>query len=181
MKGLGVGLLVLGFLSAPCGRASGASSPTGPRPAAALDGAWVGTIHLGAVNLRLVLKIKRAGAGWTATVDSVDQHASDIPVETVTLDGDRLALSLPKINGSYEARLDGDRLVGTFKQNGAALPLELEKTAKPPVVTARPQGPKRPLPYEEIDVSVENRAAGVSLACTLTEPRGRDPSALSCW
>jgi pimeloyl-ACP methyl ester carboxylesterase len=175
VKGLVVGLLVLGFVSAPGGRASAASSPAGPRPAATLDGAWVGTLHLGAVNLRLVLKIKRAGAGWTATVDSIDQRANDIPVDTVTLDGDKLKLALPKINASYEGRLDGDRLVGTFKQNGAALPLELEKTARPPVTTARPQEPKRPLPYEELDVSVENRAAAITLACTLTEPRGKGP------
>ena len=151
------------------------SSPAAPRPAITLDGAWVGPLHVGAINLRLVLKIKRAGAGWTATVDSLDQHATDIPVDKVTVDGDQLTLALPKINASYQARMSGDRLVGTFKQNGAALPLELERTAKPPVVTARPQEPKRPLPYAEIDLSVENRAAGVALACTLTEPHGKGP------
>src|SRR5205807_2148087 len=147
----------------------------GPHPGARLEGTWMGTLHLGAINLRLVLKIKRAGAGWTATVDSPDQHASDIPVQTVTLEGDQLTLALPKINGSYEGRLEGERLVGTFKQNGMTLPLDLEKTAKPPVVTVRPQEPKRPLPYEEIDVSVASSAAGVTLACTLTEPRGKGP------
>jgi pimeloyl-ACP methyl ester carboxylesterase len=57
------------------------------------------------------------------------------------------------------------------------LPLELEKTANPPVASARPQEPKRPLPYDEIDVSVENRAGGITLACTLTEPRGKGPFA----
>jgi pimeloyl-ACP methyl ester carboxylesterase len=127
------------------------------------------------MNLRLVLKIKRTGAGWTATLDSLDQHASDIPVETVTVDGDKVTLALPKINGSYEGRRDGDRLVGTFKQNGVTLPLQLEKTDKPPAITARPQEPKRPLPYEEIEVSVASAAAGVTLSCTLTEPRGKGP------
>jgi len=179
VKGLVVGLLVLGFVSAPGCRAgaapSAASSTAGPRPAPALDGAWVGTLHVGAMTLRLVLKIKRAGAGWTATVDSLDQHATDIPVDTVTVDGGKLTLALPKINGSYEGRIDGDQLVGTFTQNGAALPLDLVKTAKPPTITARPQEPKRPLPYEELDVSVTNRAAGITLACTLTEPRGKGP------
>ena len=93
----------------------------------------------------------------------------------MTFDGDKLTLALPKINGSYEGRLDGDRLVGTFKQNGVTLPLELEKTANPPVITARPQEPKRPLPYDELQVSVASSAAGVTLACTLTEPRGKGP------
>ncbi len=174
-----VGLLALGFVSAAGGPAAGGPSvppsQAGPRPAARLDGAWVGTLHVGGLKLRLVLKIARAAAGWTATVDSVDQHAGDIPVDTVSIVGDQLTLSLPKINASYQARIEGDRLVGTFKQNGAALPLELDKTAKPPVITARPQEPKGPLPYAELDVSVENRAAGVTLACTLTEPRGKGP------
>ena len=184
MKGLVVGVLVLGLVSTLGGRARGApgaaSAPAAPaaarpRPAATLDGAWLGTLHLGAMNLRLVLKIKRAAAGWTATVDSPDQHASDIPVESVTFDGDTLTLALPKINGSYEGRLDGERLVGTFKQNGVTLPLVLEKTAKPPAITARPQEPKRPLPYEEVEVNVASSAPGVTLSCTLTEPRGKGP------
>jgi pimeloyl-ACP methyl ester carboxylesterase len=135
----------------------------------------MGTLHFGGMNLRLVLKIKRAAAGWTATVDSPDQHASDIPVDTVTVEGDQLKLALARINGSYEARIEGDRMVGTFKQNGVALPLELQKTTTPPAVTPRPQEPKRPLPYEELDVNVSNVTAGVMLACTLTEPRGKGP------
>jgi uncharacterized protein len=179
VKGLFIGLLVLGLITTLEWRGGAAPSvaadPAGKHPAATLEGAWLGTLHLGAINLRLVLKIKRAGAGWTATVDSLDQHATDIPVETVTLDGNKLTLALPKINGSYEGRLVGERLVGTFTQNGVTLPLELAKTAKPPVVTARPQEPKRPLPYEELDVSVASSAAGVTLACTLTEPRGKSP------
>ena len=46
-------------------------------------------------------------------------------------------------------------LIGTFTQHGVSLPLDLQKTANPPVVTLRPQTPKRPLPYDEIEVSVE--------------------------
>ena len=141
----------------------------------------MGTLHFGGMNLRLVLKIKRAAAGWTATVDSPDQHASDIPVDTVTVEGDQLKLALARINGSYEARIEGDRMVGTFKQNGVALPLELQKTTTPPAVTPRPQEPKRPLPYEELDVNVSNVTAGVMLACTLTEPRGKGPFGASRW
>jgi pimeloyl-ACP methyl ester carboxylesterase len=136
---------------------------------------WMGTLHAGGVNLRLLLKIKPAPGGWAATADSIDQHVADIPVDSVTLAGDKVKLTLSTINGSYQARLDGDRLIGTFTQHGVSLPLDLEKTAHPPVVTLRPQTPQRPLPYDEIDVSVENAAAGVTLACTLTEPRAKRP------
>jgi pimeloyl-ACP methyl ester carboxylesterase len=142
-----------------------------------LEGAWLGTIHFGGASLRLVLKIKPAPGGWAATADSIDQHVADIPVESVTLEGDKLKVVLSKVDASYEARLAGDRLAGTFTQHGASLPLDLEKTANPPVVRPRPQNPKRPLPYDEIEVSVENTSAGITLACTLTEPGGKGPFA----
>ncbi len=178
-KRLGVGLLVLGCAALFGCRASAppavATSPAGPAPAAALDGLWLGTLHAGVVNLRLLLKIKRASGGWSATADSIDQHVADIPVDSVTVEGDKVKLLLSTINGSYEARLDGDRLIGIFTQHGLALPLDLEKTAHPPVVTLRPQTPRRPLPYDELEVSVANPAAGVTLACTLTEPRAKGP------
>jgi len=140
-----------------------------------LDGAWLGTLHAGGVNLRLLLKIKPAPGGWAATADSIDQHVAGIPVDSVTVEGDKVKLILSTINGSYEARLVGDTLSGTFRQNGVSLPLELEKTDHPPAVTLRPQNPQRPLPYDEIDVSVQNPTAGVTLACTLTEPRAKGP------
>ncbi len=140
-----------------------------------LDGAWIGTLHAGGVNLRLLVKIKPATGGWAATADSIDQHVADIPVDSVTVEGDKVKLILSTIDGSYEARLAGDTLIGTFTQSGVSLQLELVKTAHPPVVTLRPQTPKRPLPYDEIEVSVENAAAGVRLACTLTEPRAKGP------
>jgi pimeloyl-ACP methyl ester carboxylesterase len=127
--------------------------------------------------LRLVVKIKRAGAGWTGTVVSVDQGASEIPIEVVNVDGDRLKLALPKIGASYDARLVGEKLNGTFTQRGVALPLELERTTNPPVAKARPQEPRRPFPYDEIELRVDSPSAGLTLACTLTEPRGKGPFA----
>jgi uncharacterized protein len=41
--------------------------------------------------------------------------------------------------------------------------------------SARPQEPKRPYPYNEEEVSYENKAGGVTLAGTLTMPRGKGP------
>ena len=143
----------------------------------ALDGAWEGAMQLGAVRLRLVAKIRRAAAGWVATVDSLDQNARDIPVGAVTVHGDSLKLDLPQINARYEARVAGDKLAGSWTQNGHAWPLDLTRTATPPVVKARPQEPRRPLPYDEIELAVENAPAAVRLACTLTKPRGNGPFA----
>jgi pimeloyl-ACP methyl ester carboxylesterase len=142
-----------------------------------LDGIWMGAIPVGGQRRPLIFKIKRTADGWAATVDSPAQNTADSPVDSVTVEGDQLKLVLAKASASYQARLEGDTLVGTFTQDGIALPLQLQKTAHPPVVRLRPQTPKRPFPYDEIDVSVENPAARVTLACTLTEPRGKGPFA----
>jgi hypothetical protein len=154
-----------------------ASAPPVAAAAPSLEGAWQGALVVGAMRLRLVVKIKRSGAGWTGTVVSVYQSATEVPIDVVNVEGDRVRLAFSKIGASYDARLAVDKLTGTFKQNGAVLPLELERTTNPPVATPRPQDPRRPLPYDEIDLRADNPSVGVTLACTLTEPRGKGPFA----
>ena len=139
-----------------------------------VEGAWTGALQLGPVRLRLVLNLRRAPAGWSATLDSIDQNARDIPASAVTLQGQELNVEVAAIGGHYAAHLDGDTLNGNWTQGGRTLPLVLHKTDKPPVAN-RPQEPKPPLPYAQIELSVENPAAKVRLACSLTEPRGAGP------
>jgi alpha-beta hydrolase superfamily lysophospholipase len=156
---------------APVAAAPPATPPT------AIEGAWAGALEISGIRLRLVVKIKPAGnsSGWTATLDSVDQHVQDIPVDEVTFSGGELKLALRGINATYAGRVAGTAMTGKWTQNGQAWPLDLHKTDRPPLAAARPQEPKRPLPYREVGVLVENRAAGVTLACTLTEPEGPGP------
>jgi alpha-beta hydrolase superfamily lysophospholipase len=149
-------------------------APPVPVPAVA-EGIWSGALDVNGIQLRLVLKIRHAAAGWVATLDSVDQNVHDIPVDTVTAAGDELKLTLGRINGSYAGRIAGEKMTGTWTQNGQSWPLDLAKTAHPPSAVARPQEPKRPLPYRETELLVENRAAGATLACTLTQPPGEGP------
>jgi alpha-beta hydrolase superfamily lysophospholipase len=154
--------------------AAAAVPPPAPVPPAA-EGIWSGALDINGIQLRLVFKIRHAATGWVATLDSVDQNVRDIPVDTVTAAGDEVKLALARINGSYAGRIVGGKLTGTWTQNGQSWPLDLVKTEHPPGAVARPQEPKRPLPYREIELLVENRAAGATLACTLTEPQGEGP------
>ncbi len=58
-----------------------------PKPAArkAIEGYWLGTLKLGAIEMRLGFRIKKKGDGTlTATGDSIDQGTKDLPIETVT-------------------------------------------------------------------------------------------------
>ena len=68
---------------------------------------------------------------------------------------------------------DGQEIEGTFTQ-GASLPLTFKRVEKIDALN-RPQTPKPPFFYESLDVSYENKAGGVTLAGTLTLPRGAGP------
>src|SRR5690242_14280620 len=105
-------------------------------PAAApnLDGAWEGALKVGGIQLRVVAKIKKSGDKWTATLDSPDQGAKDIPVDEVKLEGQKLTLTLPKIMAKFEGTLAGDKVTGTWSQGMGTLPLELVKTDHPAAV-----------------------------------------------
>jgi pimeloyl-ACP methyl ester carboxylesterase len=67
---------------------------------------------------------------------------------------------------------EGSEIAGQFKQAGASFPLTLKRVARPTMLN-RPQEPKPPFPYDEEEVSYENKRDGVKLAGTLTLPRGK--------
>ncbi|HEX4404300.1 MAG TPA: alpha/beta hydrolase, partial [Polyangia bacterium] len=104
-------------------------TPVSAKPALPLAGAWQGSLLMS--SLRLVLKLERRGDVWAGTVDSVDQHANDIPVANVVARGDglSLSLSLPGIGATYDARVQGDTLTGTWTQQGRGRPLDFKRRA----------------------------------------------------
>lgn len=141
-----------------------------------LAGIWQGALELPAgQRLRLVVKLKEEGGALTGTLDSVDQGARDMPIDSVQLENRRLVFTMRAIGGRYEGELasSGDELVGTWSQGPGNLPLTLRRDANLPVL-ARPQEPTRPLPYREEEIAYES-VAGVRLAGTLTLPQGTGP------
>jgi uncharacterized protein len=148
--------------------------------APSLTGAWEGALELGSARLRLVLKVSRgADGGLKATADSPDQRATDLPVDTITLMGQAVHFEMTRLGASFDGTLagDGTEIAGQFRQGGAAFPLRLRRTETPsrPTAVNRPQEPKPPYPYTEVEVVYENRQDGVRLAGTLTLPRTQGP------
>ncbi|HXJ22450.1 MAG TPA: alpha/beta fold hydrolase [Polyangia bacterium] len=142
--------------------------------AAGLGGAWEGVLE---TKLTFVLHVEHPATGWTATADSPDQHSKGIPVDAFTVAGDQVSFALKGLDASFQGRSAGDRLAGTFTQHGRHFPLQLARTDHPATVRPRPQEPGRPLPYDEIALTVPGGAPDVQLACTLTRPPGRGPFA----
>ncbi|HSV75114.1 MAG TPA: alpha/beta hydrolase [Chthonomonadales bacterium] len=171
MKGLGL-LAALLAVGAPALGQDGDA----PRDAV-VEGAWMGQLRAGATQVRMVFHIVRQPAGLLgATLDVPEQGARAIPVETASFDPPALTLNVRVIGASFEGRLSADRtrIVGTWRQGGGTYALTLVRTENPPDVR-RPQEPRLPLPYTQKDVTVENAAAAVRLAGTLTVPSGPGP------
>ncbi len=159
-----------------------ASTPikTKHKPAAPsdIDGAWMGTLDVGTMKLRLVFHITNTEDGLMATADSPDQNAMGMPVTTVTQNGSSLRLEMKQIGGVFDGNISKDlaSISGTWTQRGNSLPLVLNKVKdKAELERRRPQNPVRPYPYREEEVSYHNPVQGDTLAATLTIPTGKGP------
>ena len=139
---------------------------------------WEGKLNIGAgLSLRMVVHIAAKAEGkLTATMDSPDQGARGLKVDTITLDQAKLAFEMKALQGKYEGKLNGGgtEADGTWTQVGRSFPLVLKKTEKASELR-RPQTPKPPFPYKVVEVSYQNKTGGVTLAGTLTEPEGPGP------
>jgi len=135
-----------------------------------ISGSWGGVLNASGMKLPLVINISEKEGIYSATMDSPAQGAKGIPISTVNFENTKLTFSINILRVEYEGMRQADSIVGTFKQNGMAFPLNLKKTEGSPVQFARPQEPKPPYPYRSEDITFENKSAGITLAGTLTMP-----------
>ena len=135
------------------------------------EGAWSGTLEAGAMKLRIGLNVKSQDGKLSATLDSPDQGALGIPLDSVTVDGARIRFSKQSLGLSYDGVLGGGGIEGTLSQAGQKLPLVFERGK--PKASARPQYPVAPFPYDAEEVTVAS--GDVRLAGTFTHPRQGGP------
>ena len=143
-----------------------------------IDGAWMGSLDLGAVRLRVVFHLVNTEDGLIATLDSPDQGQKGLPTTSVTRDGANLKIEAKAIGGVFEGKIAADlqSIDGTFTQLGAAHPLILKRVKdQADLEPKRPQNPVKPYPYREEEVSYDNKQQSVTLAATLTIPQGKGP------
>lgn len=99
-----------------------------------IAGDWQGTLNAkaGPQELRIVLQIAKGDQdGWKATMYSLDQGADAIPVNSVTLQGSNLKLTIEAVGATYEGKISADRAssAGTLTQGGPR-PLEFRRATK---------------------------------------------------
>ena len=175
MKRVSLALLLSLIFIAPLVQAQAAPQLT-TRPT--IDGDWVGSIAISAMHLRIVIKIATTPNGLTASLQSPDQSPQWVPADSVKVEGDTVTVNLSALQAKYFGKLSADRksMEGTFTQMGNPMPLALSHvTEKAQIERKRPQMPVAPFPYKAEDVTYENKAAGNTLAATLTLPEGKGP------
>ena len=90
----------------------------GQTPAKAFEGVWQATLEAGSTKLRVVLTVTKSETGvYTGKFDSLDQGAT-IPIDTITVDNDKVRLEIKEASIVYEGVInkDGTEIAGTFTQ-----------------------------------------------------------------
>lgn len=139
-----------------------------------LTGSWSGVLKVSGAQLRIVFNVADSSGILSSTMDSPDQNAYGITVDSTSFKNDSIFFFLPKINGYYNGLFKKDSIDGSWHQAGMNLPLVLKKSQKvePP---ERPQTPKKPYPYNEEEVTFKDSVADIELAGTLTTPKEGGP------
>lgn len=148
-------------------------------PACAIDagGHWKGRI---AGSLNVHLEFSRAADGkWEGRL-AVPQQNFKTTVEQLEVGEERLGFRLALLNAGFNARWsEADQAwIGTWTQNGQAVPLRLERTDAAALAPKRPQmeaiAARQPT-YASVEVGFANPAGGHVLAGSLTVPQGQGP------
>lgn len=138
------------------------------------NGVWQGKLAVSGQELRIVFHITQTEDGkYTASMDSPDQGAKGIPVNSVEINNTEITLNLISIGGLFTGELQDDKqtIKGNWTQGGYTFPLVLRinETAPAPV---RPQEPRAPFPYHEQEIKITNPEQGNTIAGTFTFPKG---------
>ena len=141
------------------------------------EGTWQGALETNGMRYRLQLRISHDAQGkLVASMDSIDQGINGFRAAQVTQSQSAVHLDLPAIRGVYDGNLNAanEVLSGTWRQGADSSELTFKRSDQI-LELRRPQIPVKPYPYKEEELTFPNAQSGISLAATLTIPRGPGP------
>lgn len=136
-----------------------------------ITGQWNGVLKVQGTQLRVVFNVTQTENVFYSTMDSPDQGTKGIPVTNTTFDNSKIKFEVTNPRIEYDGELNGDEIVGVFKQGGQEFPMNLSREAIEKEIIKRPQEPIKPYPYYSEDVVFKNIKANISLSGTLTLPK----------
>ena len=146
-----------------------------------ITGSWNGALDIQGIQLRIVLHVEQERDHYKGSLDSPDQAAFGIEVDTVTFHEGQLVFEIQNLGARYEGKLENGQIIGIFSQAGMNLPLTLSREEiTPQEKPQRPQEPKAPFPYtSEEHVIPSLKDTTVQLAGTLLIPNSNDQNTLA--
>ncbi|MDN4502477.1 hypothetical protein QX776_08690 [Alteromonadaceae bacterium BrNp21-10] len=136
------------------------------------QGGWQGMLDINpSMSLTIIIHIEADNNQLIGTLDSPDQGANGIPINSITVEKQHITISIDAIDARFQANLKNGSLDGTFSQGGQQCPLILilQSTDQASVLAekkARPQEPKAPYPYVEELVKYPHPSGEFSFAGT---------------
>lgn len=158
-------------------QAAGAASHKPAEAIFPVEGLWQTALETHGLRLRLQLHVSHDTDGQlVGALDSLDQQVSGLPAIQMELKEAAFHFEIPAVAGTFDGTLNPgkNKLIGNWSQTGADAKIEFVRSDQP-LELRRPQTPSKPYPYHEEEVSFSNAAAGVTLAGTLTLPKGAGP------
>jgi pimeloyl-ACP methyl ester carboxylesterase len=137
-----------------------------------LAGDWNGVLDVMGSQLRLVFHVTEAQGVFTSTMDSPDQGAFGMKVDTTVVNGNEIVWTNKRIGmkASGEYMPDSSFITVDFNQAGRSMPLKLGREEVARKEQKRPQEPTS-MDYKQEEVKFTNPLGGHSLAGTLTIPK----------
>lgn len=143
-----------------------------------LIGYWKGVIQAGGRTFTFVFTFSAdAQKGIRGFLDLPEQDEQNIPIDEITIAGNKVFLDMKMIQRKFEGDISADKkkIVGVYiRSTGLRLPLTLERTDSA-FSKKRPQMPQPPYPYKEEAVVILNADDQTKLAGALTIPPGTGP------
>jgi uncharacterized protein len=106
-----------------------------PAVSAELQGNWEGAVETPNGPFRIAVHFKnQPDKTVTATLDSLDQGSTGLPLSDVVQKGLAVEFQLRLVSGAFKGALnqEGTQLTGDWSQSGASMPLTLKKAAPKP-------------------------------------------------
>ena len=134
-------------------------------------GKWNGKLE----SVQFVFTFDKIGNDYFATIDIPSQRMSGIKPKSTSFSDGKLFVDVSNIGITYKSTLDVDsgQLIGTLAEGGNEFPLTLSRGDVAAIEKRiRPQEPNKPYPYFEEEITFKNEKEKITLAGTLTMPKG---------
>lgn len=133
-------------------------------------GTWKGSLSVQGTELPIVVRIWQEDGTYKALMDSPQQNAIGIKVESVKYENKMLSISVPSLAVTIAGTISGTTYSANFTQGNIELPLVMDRTSTSATI-CRKQEPLPPYPYHTEEVKFPSVDSGVGLNGTLTLPK----------